>query len=62
VAFVRKARYEVFTFDVFHVRNGRLIEHWIFQIKELRPRHYSVTFALQGFSAVRREAVELSDR
>jgi predicted SnoaL-like aldol condensation-catalyzing enzyme len=27
-AFVRKAWYEVFIFDVFRVRNGKLIEHW----------------------------------
>jgi hypothetical protein len=42
------------------VRTGISDGAGIFQITELRPGIYSVTFTLQGFSVVRREGVELS--
>lgn len=42
------------------VRTGVSDGAGIFQITELRPGIYSVTFTLQGFSVVRREGVELS--
>jgi hypothetical protein len=42
------------------VRTGVTDGAGIFQIRELRPGIYSVTFTLQGFSAVRRQGVELS--
>jgi hypothetical protein len=42
------------------VRTGVTDGAGIFQITELRPGIYSVTFTLQGFGAVRREGVELS--